>query len=113
MQTEAHYKKRSTTSFKVFRLKINITLLFKEFFIYFFLNLHVCLTSTLYASLNGAQTNKNKEIENIKETRGLINWAACGEPILRNGFHLFLGVKGGGGEAYFWEVIVGVHCRLI
>ena len=27
----------------------------------------------------------------------VINWAACGEPNLRNGFHFFLGGGGGGG----------------
>ena len=26
----------------------------------------------------------------------VINWAACGEPNLRNGFHFFLGGGGGG-----------------
>ena len=36
----------------------------------------------------------------------LVNWAACGKPSLRNGFHFFLGE--GGGD--FWKVVVGVHC---
>ena len=37
----------------------------------------------------------------------VINWAACGEPNLRNGFYFFLG--GGGGGGVFLGSRTGVH----
>ena len=48
-------------------------------------------------------SQRSSDQSSVTSSKGkfLINWAACDEPSLRNGFHFF-------SRGYFWEVVVGL-----